>query len=184
QFSCVFCFWAWIALGTAAALRENRCTKDSLLFFALLQVQRRRIHAIAQASRRRAILEHVPKVGITSRATRFRTNHPVTAIGELRNRTWIDWLVEAWPASARIEFGIGVKQRLPATDTRVNTLLFGIPVFAGKRRLGSCVPGHVILLLGQLLLPVFIALDHFFAYFFSHKSPLIFRSYQMLETKN
>src|SRR5262249_16996264 len=40
-----------------------------------------------------------------------------------------------------------------------------VPVFAGKRSFGSLVPGHFVLLVGELFAPLAVRLDHFLAHY-------------------
>ena len=52
-----------------------------------------------------------------------------------------------------MEFGVGVKQRLAATDALIHAGIFVVGVSAGERRFSSLLPRHVVLVLRELFLP-------------------------------
>src|SRR5215469_5941059 len=65
-------------------------------------------------------------------------------------------------------FGLGAKERLPATDALVDARCLGFFIFARKRRFGAFFAGNVKLLVGEVRPPLRIAFSNFAGIFFSH----------------
>src|SRR5882757_10856681 len=80
-----------------------------------LEDQRRRIHAVPPASRRRAIVKHVSEVRVTPGARDSRP-HAKTVVLQLGNIFPRDRLPEAGPTGARIELGLRREQRRITAD--------------------------------------------------------------------
>src|SRR5262249_6561433 len=134
------------------------------LLAALLEVQRCRVDAVALAGRFRAVLEDVAEVGVTAAAQRLGADHgpaPVALRGDVFRA---DRLVEARPTGPRIEFGRGIEQRLPAADADVHPVLVVVPVCAAKGPLRGLLARHIVLLRGELLAPLPIALLNLIAH--------------------
>jgi hypothetical protein len=69
--------------------------------------------------------------------------HPQHAVDLGFDRAIADRFEVTRPAGAGFIFGLGRKQRLSATDARVNAFFMVVGVLAGKRPLGGFVPCHV-----------------------------------------
>ena len=74
-----------------------------------LELQRRRIEAVAQTSRLRAVVEYMPQVRVTAIANNLGADHEQATILHLADYLVIDGLEETGPARARIEFGAGIE---------------------------------------------------------------------------
>ena len=71
-----------------------------------------------------------------------------------------DWLEEAWPTGAGIEFGLGCEEREAATNAGVDAGLVVVVKRAAERWLSAFAASDAILLCGQLLFPFFVGFDH------------------------
>src|SRR3546814_3535123 len=78
--------------------RGSRRSERSTLW---LEVERRRIHAIAQTRRRRSIGKHMAQVSIAIGATHFRADRAERGVAMLAYGRRIDWRGEAWPSRDR-----------------------------------------------------------------------------------
>src|SRR5262245_26767738 len=96
---------------------------------------------------RRPVLEHVAEMAAAATAVYFRAHHAEAAIGRgldrARNR-----IVEARPASAALELGLGDEQRLRAAGARKRAGTLLIVERAAAGRFGA-VPAHDRILLGR-----------------------------------
>ena len=70
-------------------------------FLCRLQIQRRRIHAVAQASRRGAIFENVAQVGIATCAAGFGANHAISLVGVVYHRRLVHAAERSWASPCR-----------------------------------------------------------------------------------
>src|SRR5207245_1385462 len=59
-------------------------------------------------------------------------------------------------AGAGVELGLGVEERLPATDALIDAVALVIPVSAGEGAFGALFAGDVELLLAQLPAPLVV----------------------------
>src|SRR6266480_6498793 len=101
-----------------------------------LQLQRRRIDAVAQSGRAGAVLEHVAEVAVALRAQHFGPDHAVADVA-----LFVDMAVDrgggkARPAAAGIELGVGFDQGLAAAGAGVGAPPLVMLVFAGERPFG------------------------------------------------
>src|SRR5207302_10116123 len=85
-----------------------------VLLVCLVQAERGRVDAVAQAGRGRAVGKHVAQVGITTAAGDLCASHPVAGIALKSDVVLIQWLPEARPARARVKFRLGAEQWLAA----------------------------------------------------------------------
>src|ERR1700690_4517748 len=100
----------------------------------------------------------MPEMRITAGTPSLSSHHAVGLIGLFCYRLLIDRLPEAWPARARFKLGVRGEQRLSTAHAGVCASVLGLPVFAGKCRLCSCLAGYLVLLRRQLLFPIFFRL--------------------------
>src|SRR3546814_17702219 len=97
-------------------MRKYRGAAASAVSPARIQLQRRRIDAIAQAGRLRPIRKHVAEMCVTARAQYLDAAHAVRAV-LARNHCFIRGRIEeARPAGAGLELGVGIEQRQIAAD--------------------------------------------------------------------
>src|SRR5438128_6482827 len=73
-------------------------------------------------------------------------------------------LPEAGPAGAGVELRRGVEQRLPATDTLIDTVFLRVPVRPRECSFGSFLSGDLELFWRQKLPPFLIRLLNFFGH--------------------
>src|SRR5882757_10169343 len=126
-----------------------------------LQLQRRRIDAVAQARRAGAVVEDVAEMAAAFRAQHLGADHAVADVALL-----VDMAVDCRrrktrPAAAGIEFWVGFEQRLAAAGAGIGALAVLMLIFAGERTLGRLFAQHGILHRRELLAPLGVALMDF-----------------------
>src|ERR1700733_9533716 len=109
---------------------------------ALREFHRRRIHAVAQAGRLRAVVEHMTQMGVAALAGNGRTIHSEGAVAYLRDIDRRDRLPEAGPPGAGIELGVRIVERRVAANAAEQAIGFQIPGRARERCLGIGMPRH------------------------------------------
>src|SRR3569623_1143982 len=114
--------------------------------------QRRRVDAVAQASRLRAIREDVAEVRVAELAPDLGAVHPVRAVVDLAAPRPGARRPEARPARARVELLGRAEQRLAGDDVDVDPRRVVLEVRVVERRLGAAVLGDLVLHQRQLLL--------------------------------
>src|SRR4051794_36875218 len=83
----------------------------SLRSFVLLdELERRRVHAVAQACRARAIIEDVAEMRGAAAAQHFVAHHAVARVALRLDVVFINGLVKTRPAGAGIELGVRAEQ--------------------------------------------------------------------------
>src|SRR5215470_2442756 len=146
-------------IGSSSARRTRNAGAPCSL---AVELERGRVHAVAQARRSRPVVEDVTEMRIARRAQYFSALHeeaPVllgakVLLGHRR--------IEARPAAAGVELGRRVEQRRAAAYARVGSGLFGGPVLAAEGCFGPLLPCHAVLLRRELLLPFGVGLRHFY----------------------
>src|SRR6266478_1948069 len=123
-----------------------------------LQLQRRRIDAVAQSGRAGAVLEHVAEMAVALRAQHLGPEHAVADVALLVDMALDRGCGKARPAAAGIEFGVGFEQGLAAAGTGVGARRLLVLVFAGERPLGRLLAQHRVLHRRQFLAPLGLAL--------------------------
>src|SRR5579872_627912 len=138
---------ATIAGGFGSARRRGR----------RMEHERKTVHAVAQTSRFRPIVEHVAKVTAAAAAMNFGPQH---AEGAVRSRSHgiVQRLVKARPAGPAFEFRLRGKQRQVASRTGKEALAVLLQKLAGPGPLGALFPQNLILLRCQLGAPLGIGL--------------------------
>src|SRR5438552_13266911 len=134
---------------------EMRSKQQSLF---RLQLQRRRIDAVAQAGRAGAVVEDVAEMAVTFRAQHLGADHAVADIVFLVDMAIRRGRGKARPAAAGIEFRVGFEQRLAAAGAGVSALAVLMLVLAGEGTLGRLLAQHGILHRRQFLAPLGLAL--------------------------
>src|SRR5271163_3720561 len=120
----------------------------------LVQFERRRIDAVPQTCRLWPVIEDMPQVGVAPAALCLDALHAVAGVRLALHSLLAGRSEEARPSGARVVFCFRTKQRLAAADALIGTRRLGILIFPGKRRLGSFLPRHIVLILRELFLPV------------------------------
>src|SRR5712691_11036814 len=123
-----------------------------------LQLQRRRIDAVAQSGRAGAVVEHMPEMAVALRAQHFGPDHAVADVALLVDVALQRRLSKTRPAAAGIELGVGFEQRLSAAGAGVGAGPLLMLVFAGERPLGRLLAQHRVLRRRQFLAPLGLAL--------------------------
>src|ERR1700727_909495 len=79
-----------------------------------LELQRRRVDAVAQARGAGAVLEHMAEMAVALRAQYLGADHAVADVAFLVDMAFRRRGGEAWPAATGVEFGVGLEQGLAA----------------------------------------------------------------------
>src|SRR5947209_15663550 len=142
--------WVWIP---GSRLKEARpgMTGEWLL---RLELQRRRVDAVAQAARAGTVLEDVAEMAVAFRAEHLGADHAVADVALLVDMGLRRRRGKARPAASGIEFGVGFEQGLPAAGADIGALALLMLVFAGERPLRSLFPQHRILHRRQFAAPL------------------------------
>src|SRR4051812_28531940 len=136
--------------------------RTGLIFF--LQLQRRGVHAITEAGRLWAIVEDVTKMTFAACTQNLGAVHEKLAIGFRLNRLRRNRRVETRPAAARFVLRFRIKKFLTAACALVNALLVTVRILAGPGALRPLLAQDVVLHWGQLLFPLGVTLNDFFAH--------------------
>src|SRR5690349_16178560 len=80
------------------------------------EAQRRRVHAVAEARGRGAVIEHVPEVGIGVRRADLRPGAEERAVGLRLDVGGHEWAREARPSGAGVELVERGEERLAGDD--------------------------------------------------------------------
>src|ERR1700761_4547629 len=100
--------------GTSSG--NTRRAGDSLTADGSLnEIERSRIHTIAQAGGSGAVVEDVAEVRIAFGALHFRAGHAVAVVGQILYILRRNGLVKAGPASSRLKLCLGGEQRILTT---------------------------------------------------------------------
>src|SRR5204863_9864217 len=97
----------------------------------LLQLQRRRVHAIAQTGRLRPIGKNVPEMAAAFRAKNLGPRHAEFAIGFRFHGIFLHRFVEARPTTARLVFCLRAEERVPAGSASIHARVMRVGVFPG-----------------------------------------------------
>src|SRR6185295_13426695 len=107
-----------------------------------LEGQRDRVDAVAVAGGGAvAVGEDVPEVGAAVGAAHLDPLHPVRGVLDVLHGVG-DRLVEARPAAAGVELGVGLEQHVLAGLAAVDTLGLGVGVLAHEGALGAGLAQH------------------------------------------
>src|SRR5689334_17875966 len=101
-----------------------------------LQLQRRRVDAIAQAGRPRSVGEDMAEMAGAFRAQHLGADHAVGMVLLLVDMAIDGGRSEARPAATGIELGVGLEQCLAAAGADIGAGPSLVLVFAGERPLG------------------------------------------------
>src|SRR5215471_9538228 len=151
--------------------------------FVFVQRQRNRIDAVAQSRWPRSVFKHVAKVRFATAADHFRADHAVGSIVVLFDRLLGERRSETRPTTAGVKFCFRTEQGLPAAHTFICPPRLGGCELPRERRLGTLLPGHMVLIRRELRLPFAVR----FANFLAHIVPFVplwhtFYQYQIQRT--
>ena len=120
---------------------------------ARAEIERKRIHAIAQPRERRTIGKNMPQMAVAPCAPRLGATHSIAGIAMFANMTTIYWLSKTWPARAGVIFVGAVEQVEPAAAATIGAIGLVVVISAGKCALGACLAQDMILLRRKLFAP-------------------------------
>src|SRR6516165_6353698 len=123
-----------------------------LLALSWDEFQRDTVHAVAQAGRRRPIVEDVAKMAAAAAAMHFFPYYAERVVG-VGQYCAFDGLVEAWPAGAAVEFGFCIEQRQVASGASEDPGAVFIIERTGEGTLGVLFAQDQILLRCKQLAP-------------------------------
>src|SRR5439155_5592661 len=126
-----------------------------------VELDRRRVDAVAQACWLRPVVEDVPQVPATARARDLGPDHEMRVVRRLLDRRALGRGVKARPAAVGVELGLGLEQPRAAAGAQVNARRLGVPVLAREGPFGALLTQHVVLGRGQVSLPLGFALLNF-----------------------
>src|SRR6476620_1620369 len=118
------------------------------------EFQRHAVDAVAQAGRRRAVVEHVAEMTAAAAAMNLVAHHAEGAVGVFQHRV-LDRLVETRPARAAVELGCRIEERQVASGAGESAGAVLVVERAGEGTLGVLLAQHGILL-GREQLPPFL----------------------------
>src|SRR6266403_1896416 len=136
------------------AIRRNRspnCVNFSL--WVRLRGQSHRIDTVTQPRWLWSIVKYVPQMSVAAAALYFGSPHAVAGVSFSLHGLFAGRSVETGPSGAGVVFRLRTKQGLAAAGTFVRSCRFGVLVFTSKGRFRPFLPGHKVLILGELLLP-------------------------------
>src|SRR5262249_15254650 len=117
-------------VGTGS--REENASRHQKCELFRLQLERRRVDAVAQAGRARAVIEDMAEMAVAFRAQHLGAAHAVAVILLLVDIALGGGLGKARPAAAGIELGVGFEQGLAAARADIGALAVLVLVFAGE----------------------------------------------------
>src|SRR6516225_3187527 len=118
-----------------------------------MKIQRKAVHAVTQARRFRPVVEDVPEMAAAAAAMHLGPHDAEGAVFGGADGI-VERLVEAGPAGAALEFGLGGKQRQVAAGAGEDALAMLLQQRAGPGTLGALVAQDFVLLRGQLRAPL------------------------------
>src|SRR5258708_19774617 len=91
---------------------------------------------------------------IAAGTVRRGPSHAITGVGVFADVLAVGGGKEAWPSGSRIKFCFRAKKQCATADAVVRPVVMFVPVLAGESALGAAAACHLILLRGELLLPL------------------------------
>src|ERR1700737_2005032 len=91
---------------------------------------------------------------IAAGGTRLGASHAIAGVGMLADVLAVGGGKETRPSRSRIKFCFRAKEQCATADAMVRPIVVFVPVLAGKSALGAAAAGYLILLRGELLLPL------------------------------
>src|SRR6202795_5070542 len=122
-----------------------------------MEQQRKAVHAVAQASRLRPVVEDVTEMTAAAPAVNLGTQHPEGAVLCFADGV-LERLIKTRPAGAAFEFRLRGEQRQGAPGAGEDGLAMLLEQWARTRALGALLTQDLILLRRQLRAPFRIGL--------------------------
>jgi hypothetical protein len=135
-----------------------------VLLFLLVQFQSGRVDTVALAGGIRTVVENVAEVGVASAALDLGARHSVARVGFGLDGFLAGGSIKAGPSGAGVIFRVGAKKGLAATSALVGAGRFSVGILTGERGLSSLLPGHIVLIRREFLLPIGFVLGDFFGH--------------------
>ncbi len=107
------------------------------------EAQRHRIDAVALPGRRRAVGEDVALVAVAAGAAGLDAHHAIADVAHGADVGRIDRRIEARPAGAAFELGLGAEQRQAAKAAAIDAVFLVVQQPAAERRFGAVVQEDV-----------------------------------------
>src|SRR5258708_3586754 len=123
-----------------------------------LQLQRRRVDAVALAGGVGTVVEDVAKVPAAPLADDLGALHEEAVVRAQLDVLEVLGLVEAGPARTGLELGLAVEQLRATSCAGIGPIAVLVDVFAGEGPLGALLTKDVVLLGRQLRLPLLFGL--------------------------
>jgi hypothetical protein len=102
----------------------------------------------------------MPQMSTAVAAEHFGAHHAKAAVHTLYDLPFFGPLIEGGPSASAVELGTGGEQHRATSRARIDALLKMHVIFAGECSLSAMLSKHVILLVIQLGLPLFLAPLH------------------------
>src|SRR5690606_18631041 len=116
----------------AAGVRAESFAPGLRLAAIRVEVERRRVDAVALSGRSRAVIKQVPQMRAAVRAAHLGADHPVAAVLAQLDVLLIDRIPEARPAAAGLVLRLRAEQRLVADDAAIQPLLVVVVVHTAE----------------------------------------------------
>src|ERR1043166_5027541 len=120
----------------------------------------RRVHAVAETRRLRAVVEHVTEMGIAATTGYRRSNHGERRVEMLLDVASIEGGPETGPAGARLELALRAEERGLAANAAIQPFRMKVPRRARERTLCVGMTGDFERDRRQLPPPLALALHH------------------------
>src|SRR5438105_13437792 len=130
------------AMLSAARIPLSRNRLVPAVIVARREVERGGVDAVAQAGRVRAVRKEVAQMSAAMAAGDFGAPHTQRVVFLCRDVALRDDVVEAGPASPRLELRARIEKRFVADDAAIGPLAVVVPVRPGERRLRTRLLGH------------------------------------------
>ncbi len=143
----------------SGAIRTGNPSRRSLALAAWSELQRRRVHAVAEASGFGAVFKDVAQVAIAAGTEIFDTDHAECGIGNVFDIFTGDGGPETGPAGAGVELRFGVEENGIAANATVEAVGIILVEFAGEGAFSAVFAGDIEFDGREALLPFLIGLD-------------------------
>ena len=128
-----------------------------------------------EACRWRAIFKYMSEMRLTTTAHNFCPMHAMRIIRYINNTSFADGLIETRPSATAFKFGIAFKQWITADGTIISSYFRKIFKLTAPRPFRSFLPGNLINIFRQNLLPFFITRAPLLMHLYLNKRGSFFR---------
>src|SRR5882762_634277 len=144
-------------IAERATFAGAKARKSGRRWGGRVEHQRKAVHAVAQTSRLRSVVEDVTEMAAAAAAMNFGPQHPQGPVFGLADGV-VERLIKARPAGSALEFRLRREQRQVAAGAGEDALAMLLEQRARSRTLGALLAQDVILLRRQLRAPFRIGL--------------------------